>query len=320
MGTVKNAEPEKAAARVATQTPRRRVPVLAAPTAAGKTAAALQLAADLPLEVVSADAMMVYRGLDIGTAKPTPAERARLPHHLVDVVDPDETFNVADFVRLAEAAISEVWRRGNIPFVVGGTGFYVRALSEGLPTVPAVDAEVQAALWARLEREGLDVLAQELAAFSPADAARAERNPRRVVRALEIIRRTGRAPASFPMTKPAFEYDKTVLLPPLDALRPRIVLRTEIMFNRGLVEEAASLQRRYPAQTTARQAIGYKEAGAYLTGDLTLDEAKAAVTLATTQYAKRQRTWFRKETGATVHETVATDVLGELGKWLEGWV
>ncbi len=312
MGTVNEPAPKKS------DTPMRRVPVLAAPTAAGKTAAALQFA-DLPLEVVSADAMMVYRGMDIGTAKPTVREQARLPHHLVDVVSPDEAFNVADFVRLAEAAIRDVWRRGKVPLVVGGTGFYIRALSEGLPTVPAADEQVQAGLWQRLEREGLDVLVDELAAVSPADAARAARNPRRVVRALEIMARTGRAPASFPTTTPAFHYDKTVLLPSLDVLRPRIALRTEIMFNRGLVEEAAALQERFPAQTTARQAIGYKEAAAFLAGDLSLDEAKAAVTLATTQYAKRQRTWFRKETGATFHEAVATDVLPQLRGWLEAY-
>ena len=296
----------------------RRVPVLAAPTAAGKTAAALHLA-DLPLEVVSADAMMVYRGLDIGTAKPTLGEQARLPHHLVDVVEPEERFSVADYVRLAEAALADVWRRGKVPVVVGGTGFYIRALSEGLPTVPAADAGVQAALWTRLEREGLDALVSELAAASPADAARTERNPRRVVRALEILERTGRAPASFPSTRPAFHYDKVVLLPSLEVLRPRIALRTEIMFNRGLVDEVAALQRRHPAQTTARQAIGYKEVGAFLRGDLTLEEAKAAVTLATVQYAKRQRTWFRKERGATVYEAVATDVLPELQAWLESY-
>ncbi|CAN5764224.1 tRNA (adenosine(37)-N6)-dimethylallyltransferase MiaA [soil metagenome] len=299
---------------------RKRVPILGAPTAAGKTAAALHLAADLPLEVISADAMMVYHGLDIGTAKPTPAEQARLPHHLIDVVEPEESFSVADFVRLAEVAIADVWRRGNVPLVVGGTGFYIRALSTGLPTVPAADEQAQAEVWARLEREGLDVLVDELAAASPADATRAERNPRRVVRALEILKRTGRAPASFPSTQPAFLYDKVVLLPSLEVLRPRIALRTEIMFNRGLVEEVAALQRQHPAQTTARQAIGYKEVGAFLRGDLTLAEANAAVTLATVQYAKRQRTWFRKERGANVYEAVATDVLGELRVWLEGWV
>lgn len=296
-----------------------RVPVLAAPTAAGKTAAALQLGTRLPLEVVSADAMMVYRGLDIGTAKPTVSEQARLPHHLIDVVDPDERFSVADFVKLAEAAIQDVWRRGKLPVVVGGTGFYIRALSEGLPTVPEASQEVQAALWARLEREGLDALLRELAAFSPEDAVRSSRNPRRVVRALEIIERTGRAPVSFPLTRPAFQYDKVILLPPTSALQPRIALRTEIMFNRGLVEEVAALQRRFPAQTTARQAIGYKEVLAFLEGETTLDEAKRAVTLATTQYAKRQRTWFRKEKGATVYEALATDVVDVLERWLSDY-
>jgi tRNA dimethylallyltransferase len=292
-----------------------KIPVLAGPTASGKTALALELARDLPLEVISADAMMVYKGMDIGTAKPTPEERAAVPHHLLDVVNPDEAFNVADYVRLAEQAIREVLEGGKMPLVVGGTGFYIRALSSGLPTVPEVDEKVQAELYKRLEGEGLEPLLRELESFSPSDAKRTERNPRRVVRALEIIGRTGKAPSDFPMTTPAFSYDKIILAPSMEELRPRIEARTEKMFASGLVEEVISLFRQYPNLPTAKQAIGYKEVIDYLAGQIKLEQAKAAVTLATTQYAKRQRTWFRKESG-TVYERLAHEVSGEVKSWL----
>ncbi len=292
------------------------VPLLAGPTASGKTTLALDLAKDFPIEIISADAMMVYKGMDIGTAKPTTQERATVPHHLLDVVHPDELFNVADYVRLAEQAVKEVLERKNLPLVVGGTGFYIRALAAGLPTVPEADKQVQAALYERLEREGLEVLLEELRVLSSADATRTERNPRRVVRALEIIQRTGRAPSDFPMTRPAFKYDKLILAPMLEQLRPRIAARTEEMFAMGLVNEVVQLFRQYPTLATAKQAIGYKEVVDHLAGQISLEEAKAAVTLATTQYAKRQRTWFRKESGK-VYEGLASDVQRDAGIWLE---
>ena len=295
------------------------VPVLAGPTASGKSALALELTESLapagtPVEIVSADAMMVYRGMDVGTAKPTEEERARIPHHLVDVVNPDKPFSVADFVRLAERAVGEVRARGALPLVVGGTGFYIRALSEGLPTVPPADPARQAELWEVFEREGLKPLQRELEAFSPEDAARAQRNPRRVVRALEIIRSTNRAPKSFGRTTPRFSYDKRVLLPSLRELEPRIEARTDGMLEQGLVNEVRELLRRFPDRPTAVQAIGYKEVTAFLEGRVSLNEAKEAVTLATIQYAKRQRTWFRKEPGAVLLS------LGEEARELAGWL
>ena len=294
-----------------------KIPVLAGPTASGKTALALELARYFPLEVVSADAMMVYMGMDIGTAKPTSKERSAVPHHVLDVVNPDEPFNVADYVRLAEGAIREVLERKKIPLVVGGTGFYIRALSDGLPTVPEADENMQAELYRRLEQEGLEKLLGELESFSPSDAKRTERNPRRVVRALEIIGRTGKAPSEFPMTTPMFSYDKVILAPSMDELRPRIEARTETMFSSGLVEEVIGLFRQYPNLPTAKQAIGYKEVVDYLAGQIKLEDAKAAVTLATTQYAKRQRTWFRKERGR-VYEQLADEVQSELIQWFKG--
>jgi tRNA dimethylallyltransferase len=292
------------------------VPILAGPTASGKTALALELAKHFSLEIISADAMMVYKGMDIGTAKPTVEEQKAVPHHLLDVVNPDEPFNVADYVRLAEQAIKDVLERKKLPLVVGGTGFYIRALSDGLPTAPEADEMVQAALYRRLEQEGLEKLLRELESISPSDAKRTERNPRRVVRALEIIQRTGKAPSEFPMTKPAFAYDKLILAPTMEQLRPRIEARTEAMFRAGLVDEVIRLFRQYPTLATAKQAIGYKEVVDYLAGQMSLEAAKAAVTLATTQYAKRQRTWFRKESGK-VYEHLADNVKNDVRVWLE---
>lgn len=294
-----------------------KIPVLAAPTASGKTAAAVALARTIPLEVISADAMMVYQGMDIGTAKPTLTERGGVPHHLIDVIEPDKAFNVADYVRLAEAAIADVLKRGKLPLVVGGTGFYIRALVQGLPTTPEVDETVQAPLWARLEREGLEPLHQALLRQSPADAQRAQRNPRRVIRALEILERTGKPPSAFPMTIPAYRYDQTVLLPSLEVLESRITDRTEAMFCAGLLDEVSALLKRYKTLATARQAIGYKEVIDHFAGRLTLEEIKAAITRATRQYAKRQRTWFRKVPDAIKIEALAPDVMGELREWLE---
>ena len=231
--------------------------------------------------------MMVYRGMDIGTAKPTLAERARVPHHLIDVVEPDETFSVAQYVTLAEQALEEILGRGHIPLVVGGTGFYIRALTLGLPTTPAPDAEVQRGLWERLEARGLDALEAELSQRSPEDAARAQRNPRRVVRALEVWERSGRSPTTFPPTTPRYRYSKRRLEPVhAGGLEEAIRRRTNAMFQGGLVAEVEGLLERYPAATTALQAIGYKEVRAALQSG-SLDDAPGAVTRATLRYAKR---------------------------------
>lgn len=292
------------------------IPILGGPTASGKSSVALALARELGLEVVAADAMQVYRGMDIGTAKPTPDERARVPHHLIDIVTPAEAFSVADYVRAAEEALAAVLERGRLPLVVGGTGFYIRALSEGLPTAPPADPEVQAPLWKAIEENGLEDVVAELERLSPDDAARAQRNPRRVVRALEVLRRTGRPPSAFPRSTPAFRYDKVALLPTLDTLRPRIRHRTRRMFEAGLVEEVRALLEAYPEPLTALQAIGYKEVAVHLAGHSTPEEAELAVTIATLQYARRQRTWFRKEPEARHVPEVAEQVEGELRVWL----
>lgn len=288
--------------------------VLGAPTASGKTAVALRLAEAYGLEIVSADAMQVYRGLNIGTAKPTLMERERVRHHLVDVADPDESFSVAAWLRAAEAAILDVHARGGRALVVGGTGFYLEALATGLPTTPPADPAVQEPLWRRLEAEGLEPLVQALRAAAPADAERAQRNPRRVIRALEILKRTGRPPSSFERTPPRVRVDRTWLLPSLEALEPRIAARVRAMVDAGLVEEAGSLD---PARSsTASQAIGYAEAAAVARGEMELEAAVEAIVTATRRYARRQRTWFRRHAAERRLEATADAAEPELRAWL----
>ncbi len=281
--------------------PQPSIPVLAGPTASGKTELALRLGQAFPLAVVSADASMVYRGMDIGTAKPSLAERQQVPHYLIDLVWPNQAFSVADYLHQAEAAIARCLEEGRWPLVVGGTGYYIRALSEGLHQLPPPDPAVQTELWQRLEAQGLEALWQDLAAKSPQDAQRVGRNPRRLVRALEILYRTGTPPAQLPRRAPRFRYRKLILWPDWAWLEPRLQARIERMFAQGLVEEVERLLAAYPQMPTALQSIGYKEVALYLRGVYTLPQAQQAVLKATRAYARRQYTWFRKEPGEVVY-------------------
>lgn len=288
--------------------------VLGAPTASGKSSVALRLAEARGLEIVSADAMQVYRGLNVGTAKPTPAERRRVPHHLIDVVEPDEGFSVAAWLRAAEEAILAAHDRGTRTLVVGGTGFYLEALAEGLPTTPVADPLIQERLWARLGDEGFGSLLRELQDAAPVDAERAQRNPRRVVRALEILQRTGRPPSSFGRTRPRVRVDRTWLLPSLDQLEPRIAQRARVMLHGGWAEEAAALD---PARlATASQAIGYAEAAAVARGELEPEVALETIVLATRRYARRQLTWFRRHSAERRLDMLAHQAEPALNAWL----
>ena len=289
-----------------------KIPVLAGPTASGKTALSLALAAHHRIEVISADAMMVYRQLDIGTAKPSRFERDQVPHHLIDIADPNTDFSVTEWVVAAESAIADVVQRGKIPLVVGGTGFYIRALSQGLPSAPPSDPDAMGRLEVELRSQGLDRMIAELGAVSPSDAKRTQRNPRRVLRALEILRGTGRAPATFSPTAPRFSYQKFVLLPDKALLETRIAARTSAMLMGGLLEETRDLLRvfsRDGRRATSFQAIGYKQAldhllgvpdGAGVVQPISLAETERRINLATRQYAKRQATWFAREPDAQI--------------------
>jgi len=272
---------------------------LAGPTAVGKSKVALLLAERLGGEIISVDSMQVYRGLDIGTAKPSAEERSRVPHHLIDVVDLSESFDAAQFVLRAQRAMAEIQRRGHTPILCGGTGLYFKALMEGLGDAPPADP----ALRAKLEAEPLSELLDELEKSDPVTfQAIDRRNPRRVIRALEVIRitgqpfssqraswlqgtETGSAPSSF------FGLSRS----PAD-LQARIDSRVDEIFSRGLVKETEQLLARGLEQNqTARQAIGYRQVIEYLRGVRSLSDTVALVKLRTRQFAKRQRTWFRKQ-------------------------
>ncbi len=288
------------------------IPVLCGVTASGKTALSLELATAFPLEVISADAMMVYQGMDIGTAKPSLEERLRVPHHGIDILAPNTDFSVAAWVAMAETAIADILSRGRIPFVVGGTGFYIRALTQGLPSTPISDPEAIAQLEVELKAQGLDALLAEIEAVSPEDASKMQRNPRRILRALEILRGTGKPPSSFAPMPAKYLFKKIALIPETSVLEERIALRTRWMLETGLLEEAAGLASVFVRQgrrATSFQAIGYKQALDHLFGTqdsmgqqvaISLKETERRINLATRQYAKRQGTWFKAEPNTTV--------------------
>lgn len=276
--------------------------LLSGPTAVGKSEVALLLAEGLDGEIVSVDSMQVYRGLDVGTAKPTAEERRRVPHHLVDVVDLGEAFDAARFVMLARAAVAEIQGRGRLPILCGGTGLYFKAFLEGLGEAPAADPAVRAAL----EATPLEELLRELETGDPATFARIDRrNPRRVVRALEVIRLTGR-----PFSEQRTGWGTAPRLPegwtfvalsrdPAD-LRRRMDLRVDRMFARGLVAETeALLGRGLAGNRTAMQAIGYRQVVEHLRGERSLPETVALVKQKTWQFARRQLTWLRRQLPVT---------------------
>jgi tRNA dimethylallyltransferase len=267
----------------------------------GKTAAALALARQFPLEVVSADSRQVYRLMDIGTAKPSREERASVPHHLLDVVWPDEPFDAARFAELAVAAIAAIHGRERLPLVVGGTGLYIRALTGGLVDLPRPDPRLRARLQQQAAVEGSAALHGRLAAVDPPTARQLHGNDAvRIIRALEVYTQTGR-PLSAWQQEHGFRAGRyRVLKIGLTADRAelyrRIDVRAAAMFAGGLVEEtAALLTAGYAPQLKALQTIGYREAVRVLQGGCPLQHALAEVQQATRRYAKRQLTWFRAD-------------------------
>lgn len=301
--------------------------VLAGPTACGKTSVSLTLAERIGAEIVALDSMSLYRGMDIGTAKVTTSERARLPHHLIDIVDPSEEFSVAQYVTAAARICADIVERGRVPLFVGGTGLYLRGVLRGVFEGPAAD-------WTfRRRMEGIaraDPAAphRQLQDCDPECARRLHPNDhRRIIRALEVFEITGRPlsqlqqqTALLPEHRPQNVF---WLSPPRSWLYERIDTRVEQMVEDGLVDEVRRLlKRRPPPGRTARQALGYREMIAHLNGESTLAEAILQIQTNTRQFAKRQHTWFRNLeecreipiTGAeTVEEIVArvTTTAGE---------
>ncbi|MEW6719540.1 MAG: tRNA (adenosine(37)-N6)-dimethylallyltransferase MiaA [Thermodesulfobacteriota bacterium] len=281
-------------------TPAPRIIVLSGPTASGKSDLALSLALAFPVEIVNADSLQVYRHLDIGTAKPSPEERGRVPHHLIDVADPDEPYNAGRYVAEAREAIAGIVARGNVPLVVGGTGMYLRALLRGLDPVPA-DPAVRGELDRRWQEEGAAALHAELARIDPDTAARVHPSDRlRVVRALEIARVGGippsRARAAWGAGREMYRSLFLALWPDRESLYRRIDERTEGMFRRGLLNEVRwLLDRGYGRELKPLGGLGYRQAIAHLLDGIPLPEAVASTKRDTRRYAKRQITWLAAE-------------------------
>jgi tRNA dimethylallyltransferase len=271
------------------------------PTGSGKTALSLSLGERFGGEVVSCDSVAVYRGMDLGTAKPSAEDRARLPHHLIDVADPDQPFTAGAYSRAARAALDEIAARGHLPIVTGGTGLYLRALTEGLFAGPERQAGLRQRLSAKAQKRGSVWLHRILMRLDPASAERihAHDTPK-LIRAIEVCL-AGRGPMSHvlqsesardPLT--SFRLLRIGLNPPRQALYARLNQRAAAMFTAGLVEETRNLLDRY-GPVKALDSLGYRQALAVLNGTLTLPEAIAAAQQGHRNYAKRQLTWFRRE-------------------------
>lgn len=276
-----------------------RLLVLSGPTASGKTAAALALARRFPLEIVNADSMQVYRGMDIGTAKPTDAERGDVPHHLIDVADPDEEYSAGRFVSEADAAIRGIVSRGRLPLLAGGTGMYIRALRKGLDPLPS-DPAVRAMLSRRWEAEGGAALHAELARLDPGAAAKIHPADRvRVIRALEIAAVSGRPPSALRVSWGGAGRYRVLFLaldPGREEMYARIDRRVDAMIRAGLVEEVRGLlSRGYGPELKSMGALGYRHAASHLLRGVPLEEAAAAMKRDTRRYAKRQMTWLLGE-------------------------
>jgi tRNA dimethylallyltransferase len=270
---------------------------LAGPTAVGKSAVALALAEKIGGEIISVDSMQVYRGLDIGTAKPSPSERARVPHHLLDICGLNEAFDAAQFIRHAQRAVAEIQSRGRTPIFCGGTGLYFKVFLEGLGEAPATNAKLRA----ELEAMPLAKLLEELRTADPMTHEKIDRaNPRRVIRAVEVIRLTGK---KFSAQRAEWKNQDSNLkiqnyfcfTRSAEDLHRRINVRVEEMFARGLVTETQHLLKHHLAENKfALQAIGYRQVIEHLRGEHNLAETIELVKIRTRQFAKRQLTWFRR--------------------------
>ena len=279
---------------------------LMGPTGAGKTACALALAEHLPIEVVSVDSALVYRGLDIGTAKPDPVQLARVRHHLIDICDPAESYSVARFRQDARARIEDILARGRLPLLVGGTGLYFRALLDGLAELPVADPNLRARLAVAHQALGTAAMHARLQAIDPQRAAQIHPNdPQRILRALEVFETTGYSMSQLLGAGNArglpYRVHRWVLASSdRAALHRQLAARFHGMLERGLVNEVIGLQSRADLDLSkpAMRAVGYRAVWRYLAGELNYAEMVDAAITATRQLAKRQVTWFRRDEGA----------------------
>jgi tRNA dimethylallyltransferase len=279
------------------------------PTAAGKSALGIALAHAVGGEVVNADSMQLYRGMDIGTAKLAPEEREGVPHHVLDIWDVTEPASVAAYQRVARAAVDGVRARGRVPILVGGSGLYVRAVLEEFE-FPGTDAGLRASLEADLAAEGPAPLYERLRAADPDAAAKIlPTNGRRIVRALEVIALTG-APFTASLPDPKPYYDAVQIGVDRDDLATRVAERVDVMFAAGLVAETAALTERGLREgRTASRALGYQQVLAHLAGELTIEEAREETVRATRRFVRRQRTWFRRDTRVAWLDATRADLV-----------
>lgn len=285
--------------------------VIAGPTASGKTGAALALARALSGELIGADSVQVYRGFDIGSAKPDAAELDGIAHHLIDVIDPDEAIDAMGYARLADAAIADVVTRGKVPLIVGGTGLWIRALVRGLVDVPLPDPEIRARLEARAEAEGAPALHAHLAEVDPLSAESIHPNDAlRIVRALEVFEQTGRALGELRREHALGEPRHPTLFVVLEAKGEAhdltIEKRIDAMIDSGWVDEVRALLDRWPRSARAFGSVGYREMVAHVLDEVSLQDTKRAIRKSTRLYARRQRTWFGGEPGVDWRTDAAT--------------
>ena len=305
---------------------RRRAILLMGPTGAGKSDLAMRLAETLPLDIISVDSALVYRGMDIGTAKPSAAMRERVAHHLIDIRDPAQGYSAGEFTRDAVCAMHDIWRRGRQPLLVGGTMLYFHALSFGLAELPEADLDVRADIELEAASSGWTAMHRELERVDPAAAARIHVNdPQRIQRALEVYRLTGETITKLQHKRMSVFADVDVTefaLAPLERsdLHTRIELRFDAMLAAGLLAEVRSLFERsdLSAEHPSMRAVGYRQLWRHLAGQCALQEARNQVIAATRQLAKRQLTWLRRRERAqwfdAMHRDVAQAMLDALTK------
>ena len=273
---------------------------IAGPTASGKTALAVELAKTFNGEVVSCDSMQIYRRMDIGTAKPTREEMQGIPHHMIDICDPEEDFSVSRYCEMATPIVDDILARGKTVIIAGGTGLYMDSLIKGNDFAPTPATGHRERLEEKLNDVGLEAMTAELAAIDPEAAERAQKNPRRIIRALEVYYETGETITAHNLRTQAIppRYNPLWLgldFEPRQLLYDRINLRVSLMLEMGLMKEITDLlSSGLPADCTALQAIGYKEFVAALDGQCTLEEAADQLRQASRRYAKRQLTWFKR--------------------------
>ena len=296
--------------------PKRSAVLLMGPTGSGKSDLAVRLAEHLPLEIVSVDSALVYRGMDIGTAKPSLRIRERIPHHLIDIRDPAAGYSVGEFILDVQQAMQGIWSRGHQPLLVGGTMMYFHALTAGIADLPEANLRVRAEIDARAAEAGWMAVHQELAAVDPEAAARIHGNdPQRIQRALEVHRITGETITKLQQVRVSVFADVNVIefaLAPLERgeLHTKIELRFKAMLEAGFVDEVRNLYERgdLSPEHPSMRAVGYRQLWRYLAGQSALNEATEQAIAATRQLAKRQLTWLRRRADARWMDSMRSDV------------